>query len=202
LSLQSNEGPLDKKTMGIFDFFRRRSPREAATTEKNDFQAMLKMSEAEFQEYQKRANEEFKKHDYLGFAATAKHKALAAVETKQYDQAWKLFHDQKLHYMKHAARSEFTRLQGLALDACVSENLANILRLQGKHQDALVHAVYWVAASPRRTKTQDRKLPAYFNRANLKDVEYSAVEALLKVVQSNPELPIIQRHVKKWADVT
>jgi hypothetical protein len=184
--------------MGIFDFFRRQSPQETAT-EKNDFRALLEMGETEFQEHQKRAIEESKKHDYLGFAATAKDKALAAVEAKQYDKAWKFFHDQKLHYMKHAARSQFTRLQVLALDACVSEHLANILRLQGKHQDALVHALYWVAASPRRTKVQDKKLPAYFNRAKLKDVDYLAVEELLKLAQSNPELPTIQQHVKKWA---
>lgn len=187
--------------MSVFDFFRKGSPKEPAT-KMNGFQALFEMGEAEFEEYQKQAIEELKKHDYLGFAATAKDKALAAVKSKQYDEAWKLFHDQKLHYMKHAARSQFTRLQVLALDACVSEHLANILRLQGKHQDALVHALYWVAASPRRTKAQDKKLHAYFNRAQLKDIDYLAAERLLKLVQSNPELPIIRQHVMKWVEGT
>jgi hypothetical protein len=41
-------------------------------------------------------------------------------------------------------------------------------------------------------------VPAYVNRAQLKSVGYSAVEELLKLVQNNPELPIIQQYVKRW----
>ena len=186
--------------MGIFDFFRKRLSREHVPEEKTELQALVEMDEADFQAYQKHAIKELWKHDYLGFAATSKHEALAALEARQYDKAWKLFHEQKLHYLKHASRSHFTRLQTLALDASVSEDLANVLRLEGKHKTALVHALYWVAASPRRTKTQDRKLSAYFNRAKIIGIDYSAVEGLLKLIKHNPELPIIQRHVKKWTE--
>ena len=103
--------------------------------------------------------------DHLGPAAEAGHAAKAAVRERRFDDAWGLYHSQKSHYHQHASQFGFTSRQVLALDASVSEHLGNILRLEGKHQLALTHILYWVIAqkdSPK--KTHLTKLKAYFGR--------------------------------------
>lgn len=105
--------------------------------------------------------------DYLGKAAMSEQKGLAAIKEKKFDKAWEIFHKQKNHYMGHANRSEFSPNQALALDASVSANLANILRLESKHIEAFEHILYWASTSSTKTKTQQQKLKAYFNRAKI-----------------------------------
>ena len=48
--------------------------------------------------------DDFSMHDYLGKAAEAGHEAQAAVKDKEFDKAWRLFHEQKSFYMQHANR--------------------------------------------------------------------------------------------------
>lgn len=136
--------------------------------------------------------------NFLGKAADAKHKALQAVKNKEFDKAWKMFHEQKVNYMQHAAWAKFTRLQTLRLDGSVSENLANVLRLEGKHSQALVHVVYWIASSREITKTQKKKLGPYLNRTGLKNITESQVWAYIKSIKTNPDYRFIQAKVNEW----
>jgi hypothetical protein len=159
---------------------------------------VLQLDEEEFEQHLQDILEEGNKNDFLGKAAEAEADALIAIEAKKYDEAWRLFHEQKMQYIKHASRSGFTRLQTLALDGSVSEYLANILRLEGKHLDALTHIVYWVASSSRKTKKQKQKLVAYFNRAGLAALDLSTVEGFIEGIKQNPEYPLIQTQMKAW----
>lgn len=90
---------------------------------------------------------DFSENDCLGKAAEAGNKAKQAIKDKKFDIAWKLLHEQKQHYMEHAKKNQFSAQQALSLDSNVHESLANILRLEGKHQDAFFNILYWVIAS-------------------------------------------------------
>ncbi len=133
--------------------------------------------------------------DFLGDAAEFKRQGMLAIKSKEYNEAWELFHKQKECYMKHSDEHSFTAQQTSALDASVSENLANILRLEGKHIDALIHIIYWVSTSSKVTKTQDKKLIAYFNRAKLNGVEASQVE---KFIGTSPNFQQIKTKLSEW----
>jgi len=136
-------------------------------------------------------------NNFLGDAAEFKQQGVLSVKNKEYSKAWEAFHKQKHCFMKHADEHNFTAQQTSALDASVGENLANILRLEGKHVDALVHIIYWVSTSSRITKVQEKKLIAYFNRSKLNDVGISQVE---KFIESRPEFARIKQQVSEWHD--
>lgn len=157
--------------MGLFDIFKRsRRPDPAPeASEREKVDALRKEIFGDRDET-----------NYLGKAAMCEKAGLTAIKEKRFDDAWKCFHEQKVHYMGHANRSEFTPAQALALDASVSAHLANILRLESKHLDAFEHILYWVATSPGQTKAQEQKLKAYFNRAKIDGLSLDAVNAFIE----------------------
>lgn len=190
----------------ILNYFRNTQPEHAAREidQRKDwkeipFIEVLRMDEEDYEQYVKDRHKHFvEKEDFLGFAAKAKHEALAAVKERRYDDAWRWFHEQKLNYMKHAAREKFNRFEILALDGDISEGLANVLRLEGKHADALTHIVYWVASSSRKLKRHDSKLEAYFKRAKLVKAEFGDVAQFIQQMKDNPEFPIIHDQIRRW----
>lgn len=190
----------------LFDLFRSTKPVNEVMANDQEkewkelpFIEVLRMNKEEYEQYIRDSHKHFiEKEDFLGFAAKAKHEALTAVRAKRYDDAWRLFHEQKLYYMKYAAKQHFTRLQTLALDGDVSEDLANVLRLEGKHSEALTHIIYWVASSSRKLKRHDSKLQAYFGRAKLQNAEFSELQRFIHHIRSNPEFAVIQSQVRRW----
>lgn len=143
--------------------------------------------------------DESRKNDYLGKAAEVGHKAKAAVKAKKYDEAWGFYHEQKSFYMQHANRTGFTAKQALALDASVHEDMANILRLESKHKDALVNIVYWVlAGSDRPIKRHQQKLQSYFNRCKFNNTNLA--EAAKRIEEQNilPEYTLARSIVSEW----
>lgn len=142
---------------------------------------------------------EFEKYDFLGKAAAALHKAKAAVKSKQHDEAWGLYHEQKSFYMQHANRSNFTAKQALALDASVHEEMANILKLEGKHEDALAHIVYWVLAGVERPiKRHQQKLQSYFNRCEFKNTTLSDATKIINAQTKLPQFALARSIVSEW----
>ena len=117
--------------------------------------------------------------DHLGRAATAKQRGKAAVAQKRYHDAWRHFHEQKEHYLRQARRYGMTAQQTLALDGSVHEDLANIRRLEGNHDEALVHLLYCVSSSPRPTKAQLKKIFSYFSRCGFGRVNSDELSAYL-----------------------
>lgn len=171
--------------MSIFDFFKRKKKSETGPDlGADDLQEILT---------------EFSKNDYLGKAAIAGHEAKAAVNAKEYDKAWGLYHQQKELYMQHANRSGFTKRQVLALDSQVHENLANILRIEKKNEDALAHILYWVIANnDRPIKRHQQKLAAYFNRCKF---ENTSIDEAIRFSVSNlksTDYLTAQSEVAKW----
>lgn len=173
--------------MGLFELFKKKS---APPNEPEDI----------FDDFTARLQADFAKNDHLGKATIAGSKAKEAVASRKFDIAWGLYHDQKQHYLEHAARCDFTNSQALALDASVSEHMGNILRLEGKHHDALAHIVYWVAASSGVTKSQQQKLPAYFNRCRFNTVTLYDLNDLVEASRVDPDFVRIRHVIAEWRD--
>jgi len=156
-------------------------------------------TDPEFQDYVEKVIADFQRDDFLGKAADVGHKAKAEVKAKQYDKAWGLYHEQKTFYMQHANRSSFTATQALALDASVHEDMANILRLEGKHEDALVNIVYWVlTVVDRPIKRHQQKLQSYFNRCKFENTSLSDAEKTIDEQTKLPEFALAKSIVTQW----
>lgn len=169
--------------MGFFSIFKRKKTKP----------------DLEFENYAQEVVADFQSNDFLGKAALAGHKAKVAVKDKEYDKAWGLYHEQKSFYMQHANRSGFTANQALALDASVHEDMANILRLENKHEDALVSIVYWVLTGvDRPIKRHQQKLKSYFNRCKLKNTELSEAERIIASNKKLPEFTLARSIVTEW----
>ena len=135
--------------------------------------------------------------DYLQLAAEKGREAKLAMREKNNAEAWELIQQQKHFYSQLTDQQTISVTEMIGLDSNVSKDLANILRLEKKHKDALVHIIYWVANSKSVTKDQESKLRAYFNRAKLtgpavNDVMDYCLAAGIK------EFHVIQKDVDSW----
>jgi len=138
--------------------------------------------------------------DYLGLAAQAGQKAKAAIDAGDFDGAWKHYHEQKMYYLGQAKRSEFTPQQTLALEGSVNRSLANILRIEGRHLEALTHFLYYFATTSKRTKTDENQFMAYFNRSKIKAVDFEEVRAFSESLGPVPNFRSIQIACNQWQD--
>lgn len=169
--------------MGLFSIFKKKNPKP----------------DLDFEDYAQDVIADLQRNDFLGKAAKAGHDAKAAVKDKQYDKGWALYQEQKSFYMRHANRSGFTASQALALDASVHEDMANILRLENKHEDALAHIVYFVlAGADRPIKRHQQKLKSYFNRCKLKNTDLSEAERIIASNTKLPEFTLARHIVSEW----
>lgn len=171
--------------MGLLDLFKKKRFPPAVREESYDgFSARLLA--------------DFARQDYLGKAALAGENARSAKKQGDFNAAWGFYQEMKEHYIQHAARQKFIAAQTLALDAAVSQQLADILRLEGKHHDALVHIIYWVACTHKPSKTQEQKLRAYFNRCKFRSVTLADLESYVSISRSNPDFTKIRDTVSGW----
>jgi hypothetical protein len=144
--------------------------------------------------------ESLSRPDFLGLAAAAGSEAREAVRAGYYNKAWGLYQDQKNLYLQHANHSGFTARQAIALDASMHQQMANVLRLEGRHADALVHILYWAAgASTRPVKAHEAKVRAYFNRCKMKNTTLDEVQVYLSSRRGPANYSGIQKQVKRWA---
>lgn len=139
------------------------------------------------------------KDDYLGLAANAGHTAKIALKEKDYEKAWGLYSKQKMYYMQHAENQNWNARDTIRLDSTVHEFLANILRLEGKHKDALVNLIYSIACNEGPTKSILKKLPAYLKRAKLNNCSIDDLELFMKQLGLNSSMKEIQNKVKEWS---
>lgn len=141
--------------------------------------------------------------DYLGLAAQAGARAGEAVRGKMFDDAWRLYHEQQMHYINHANRNQFTPEDALNLTSSVNERLADILRLQGRHKEALIHIVYLMTVNTRITKSQCNKLGPYFRRCkfeskNIEDAQF-LTDSLITNTGRSPDFSFIRDEIGVWA---
>ena len=128
--------------------------------------------------------------DNLGLAALARQNAEVAIKEKRYDDAWRFYHEQSEHYDRYISSGDypFTESQARCLQSSIDEGFANILRLQGKHKQALVHIVFWIGshfAADRKTLAMTKKLKAYFNRCKYVDDTLYDAQQLIESFKLN-----------------
>lgn len=136
--------------------------------------------------------------DFLGLAANAHNRAKAEIKNNNYEKAWELFTKQQHYYYQHAEKYNFTASQTIALAASVSKDFANISRLEKKHKQALVHFIYSVADEYPSVQYKAKKLPAYLNRAKLKNIDFEELENFIYSLSKPPNYRTIQDKVKEW----
>ena len=135
--------------------------------------------------------------DYLQLAQEKGREAKVAMREKNNVEAWELLQQQKSFYNKFSINEGSNESELTALDSSVSKDLANLLRQDKKHKDALVHIIYWVANSKTVTKDQESKLRVYFNRAKLMG---PAVDDVMDYClgDEGKELHVVQKDVDSW----
>lgn len=138
------------------------------------------------------------KDDFLGMAANAGHDAEAAIKAGQYDEAWKFLHVQKDYFSKHASRCGFSHRDTLCIDGSSGRSFAKILRLEGRHKDALNHILYWIATSRNPTKEHDKQLRSFFNKCDFKSATLEDVEKFLEFCKKDPNFLTIRTQIVEW----
>jgi hypothetical protein len=143
---------------------------------------------------------------YLGLAGEAKQKAKEALKNKKYSDAWQLCQEEKTNYMKFVNKSNsrgvriFEAEEAIEFDASVSEQLANILRLEKRHREAFTHILYWNIGtrSQYRNKRHAQKLSAYFNRCKFDGTSFEEVRDFVNSVKNVEEYPVAKKKVGEW----
>ena len=139
--------------------------------------------------------------DHLGNAAESKHAAKAAIKEKRLDDAWRLLHDQQRHWLLHANRFRFTKSETLSLLSSIHEDMANVLRLEKRHDAALSHLIYCLSTAAIPTQAQRKKLGSYFSRCKFSSEHtVSEMEARIKEFRKNPQFTDIQKCVAQLRD--
>lgn len=126
--------------------------------------------------------------DYLGKAAHEKQSAKIAIKERRFDDAWRHLSNQKILYLKHAHREQFSAIHTLVIDSSPHEDMANILRLEGKHKNALSNISYIYKAAhsaDRPIITLEKKLEAYYNRAYKNNQPFKRFLSLLKTLPNS-----------------
>ncbi|HAV3707902.1 hypothetical protein ACFZ8N_10345 [Acinetobacter baumannii] len=130
--------------------------------------------------------------DYLGKAANEKRAAKTAIKEKRFDDAWRHLNNQKEYYLRHASRMGFSKTDTLVLDSSPHEDMANILRLEGKHENALSNISYTYKATYAANRpiiTLEKKLEAYYNRAYKKQ-PFKRFLSLLKALPNSDYISV------------
>ena len=135
--------------------------------------------------------------DYLVLALNKGNEAQIAMREKNNTEAWGLLQSQKQLNSKFVASQSAGADALVALDSPVSKDLANLLRQEKKHKDALVHIIYWVGNSQSVTKDQQSKLRAYVNRAKL---SVTTVDDVMGYCSADgvKQLHVVQKDVDNW----
>lgn len=130
--------------------------------------------------------------DLLGQAAYKKKLAKLSIKEKKYDDAWKFLHEQKELYLRHASSSGFDLVSTRVIDASIHEDLANILRLESKHKQALSNLSYTYKAqfmANRPIVTLEKKLQAYFSRVYEKE-QFEKFKTLLNLLKDSDYISV------------
>lgn len=137
--------------------------------------------------------------DHLGNAAQAKRSAKQAIKEKRFDDAWRHLHEQQSEWLAHAKRSGMTKMQTLSMLSSIHEDMANVLRLEGKHEEALANILYCVSTNSNPTQAQKKKLVSYFRRCKF-DKKYSddQPEISSKLLKLTPGYRKARKQVLLW----
>ena len=142
--------------------------------------------------------------DPLADFASSRNLVRGFIKAGQHDEAWSVAH-----------QAMAKPLENWWLSFEFHEYLADILRKEGKHTQALAHILAWYAVGvwtsqnlrnfdgdlcAPLTKKHISKLRAYFNRCKFRSVNLDQCRAYAESLSSPPDLRGIQAVVSKWVE--
>lgn len=136
--------------------------------------------------------------DYLGQAANAGLKAREAMDLGDFDVAWAQYQEMSQIYLKHAHKEGFTVKQTLALVGPVHRSMARLLMQEGKHNDALVHILYYTACSDTPLEKELKNYRPFVNRCKFLGVALEEVSERISDWRAAPDLRAIRDVVAEW----
>ena len=140
-----------------------------------------------------------KRSDCLGRAAVYGKKASTAVKEKEFDLAWWIYHQIKALHFEHANKFNFAQEHIIGMDSGISKSFGNILRLEGKHQQALVHILYWQLGETRpNVKRNVKKIRAYYNRSKISSITFEDLIEWMDSWNGLADYAAIQNQVSDW----
>lgn len=146
-------------------------------------------------EYYKLHADSFKRNDHLGRAASLAAKAVFFEVAGDFDAAWACFEKQKGEYLLHSERMQFDRSQTLALVASVFKSSADLLRKEGRHQEALRHYLYFLAHSGKGASSHMKRLPAFLKRAEIGKASYAGAADCIEESAKSDGFSVIDRFI-------
>jgi hypothetical protein len=144
--------------------------------------------------------DEMRKDSPVERATQSVQKASAALALGDLNTAWAYYQEAKEHYMDHAIQCRCTPAQVIDLDSSMSAPLANILRLENKHYDALCHIIYWAVGTERPMKMHDQQVSSYFKRCKFNKVVLEDVTSFVAVSRFSPDFVRIRDTIGAWRD--
>lgn len=132
---------------------------------------------------------EASKTDYLLLDKFARDAAILAEQELKFDLAWKYWHE----------AMAFVHKANPAALGVYHDKLANILRREGRHKQALGHIIYWVACGRDwPLKSHKSKLRAYFNRLKFSSMTLNQAEAFTENQPDPPDLRAVFQSIESW----
>jgi hypothetical protein len=137
--------------------------------------------------------------DYSALCNSARLRAQKAIKEKRLNDAWRLLNKEKLYGMIYCEfSSDCPKVTLIHYQQRPHEDMANILRLEKKHIDALINYTYFVTDSEYLSvKYKLKKLKAYFNRAKLVDITFDEYKDFIFSMHGVPDYDKIETKIKK-----
>ena len=157
-------------------------------------------SKISYESYAESSARYFVKHNHLGKAAVVKAELKKAIKEKDFDRAWAANEMIKYEYLLHAVHQHWNKTHTTRLSGRTFETSANILRLEGRHKEALRHFLYFLVHSASYSNSHLKKLRAYLGRSKLPGANTMAAMAFLEVSGVETEFQEIDEQLRLWAD--
>lgn len=133
-------------------------------------------------------------------AVAVREQAAAAMKNREFDKSWGLFHQQLDIVFQYVDAAGYTDPRRVCyMEAWVREGMADQLRLERKHHQALVNLLFCVLANSEfPLKRHEKKLRAYFNRCKFKAVSLDEAVEFSKSDCLEVGLREIEAKVAEW----
>ena len=138
------------------------------------------------------------KEDYSGLCTSARFRAQKAIKEKRLDDAWQLLQEEKYYGIKYCKSSpDCMKVTLIHYQQRPHADMANILRLEKKHTEALINYTYFVTDSEYLSvKYKRKKLQAYFNRAKLINITFDEYKNFIFSMHGIPNYSKIETAIR------
>ena len=155
-----------------------------------------------FETYSKALKRSSERHDHLGAAAKLSSDAREAKKAGNFDEAWRCNELAKEQYLLHAQSQGWGPSNTMRLVGSLHGFSADILRLGGRHVEALRHYLYYSVHSAKPSKSQVQKLGAYIKRSKLPGATPLSAMAFLDTTSEETDFNEIDKLISSWRETS